>query len=188
MTDRPAPAVELRVFGQPAPQGSKRAVRMGAKVTMIEASKRVAPWRQDVSAAAQAFVQEREQTAIRVAEHESKVMAAGGPIIPAEKSAALAYAWEPLDGPLVASMVFTLPKPASAPKRRQTWPQSAPDLSKLLRSTEDALTTAGIWRDDARVVDYRRVAKVFPAEDDDALRSPGALIRIWTMAAWRGGT
>ena len=90
--------------------------------------------------------------------------------------------WVPLDGPLVAEMVFTLRKPASAPKRRRTWPDRTPDLSKLLRSTEDALTSAGAWRDDARVVEYRRLAKVYPGEDRDALSAPGAVIRVWRMA------
>lgn len=89
--------------------------------------------------------------------------------------------WVPLDGPLLVEMVFTMRKPASAPKRRRTWPQSAPDLSKLLRSTEDALTSAGVWRDDSRVVEYKRAAKVFPGEDRDALSAPGAVIRVWAL-------
>jgi Holliday junction resolvase RusA-like endonuclease len=84
----------------------------------------------------------------------------------------------PLDGPLVVSMVFTMPKPASAPKRRRTWPDRMPDLSKLLRSTEDALTDAGLWVDDARVVEYGRLAKVYPGEDPEALSSPGVRIRV----------
>ncbi len=84
-----------------------------------------------------------------------------------------------LDGPLVCSMVFTLPKPASAPKRRQTWPDRKPDLSKLIRSTEDAISDAGLWADDARVVEFGRVAKVYPGEDVDALPVPGVRVRIW---------
>jgi crossover junction endodeoxyribonuclease RusA len=88
----------------------------------------------------------------------------------------------PLDGPLVVSMVFTVPKPASAPKRRRTWPDRKPDLSKLVRSTEDAISDAGLWADDARVVEYRRLAKVFPGEDHDALPVPGVRVRIWAMA------
>jgi Holliday junction resolvase RusA-like endonuclease len=75
-------------------------------------------------------------------------------------------------------MVFTLPKPKSAPKRRRSWPNRTPDVSKLARSTEDALTTAGIWADDARVVEYTRLAKVFPREDPDALESSGVVIEI----------
>lgn len=87
----------------------------------------------------------------------------------------------PLDGPLTVRMVFTMPKPASAPKRRRSWPNKKPDVSKLARSTEDALTTAGIWTDDARVVQYERLAKVFPGEDPEALESSGVMIEIRTI-------
>lgn len=84
----------------------------------------------------------------------------------------------PIDGPVVVRMVFTLPKPKSAPKTRRTYPMRTPDLSKLVRSTEDALTDAGVWSDDARVIEYSRAAKVFPGEDVDALDSPGVVIEI----------
>lgn len=84
----------------------------------------------------------------------------------------------PIDGPVVVRMVFTLPKPLSAPKRKRTYPDKKPDLSKLVRSTEDALTEAGIWRDDARVIGYQRLAKVFPNEDPEALDSPGVKITV----------
>lgn len=97
----------------------------------------------------------------------------------AAEAAREAYAGiAPLDGPLVVTMVFTLPKPASAPKRRTTWPDKKPDLSKLARSTEDAISDAGLWADDSRVVEYERLAKVFPGEDPDALPVPGVLVRI----------
>jgi crossover junction endodeoxyribonuclease RusA len=82
-----------------------------------------------------------------------------------------------LDGPIRVRMVFTVYKPASRPKRRRTWPTSMPDLSKLCRAAEDALTAAGVWRDDSRVVEYTRLAKVYPDEDPDALPVPG--VRIW---------
>jgi Holliday junction resolvase RusA-like endonuclease len=84
----------------------------------------------------------------------------------------------PFDCPVVVTMVFTMPKPASAPKRTKTWPMRTPDLSKLIRATEDALTDAGVWADDARVVEYERAAKVFPLEDPDALDSPGVVIYV----------
>jgi Holliday junction resolvase RusA-like endonuclease len=136
--------ITIIVHGMPGPQGSKRHVGKGV---MIESSKKVKPWRQDVVAAA----------------------------VEAHKGA------EALDGPLLVSMVFTLPKPKSAPKRRRTWADKKPDLSKLARSTEDALTTAGVIRDDARIVEYERLAKVFPGEDPDALSSPGVRITIRPM-------
>ena len=62
--------------------------------------------------------------------------------------------------------------------RRRTHPCRTPDLSKLARSTEDALTTAGLWRDDARVVEYTRLAKVYPGEDPESLSSPGVRIVV----------
>jgi crossover junction endodeoxyribonuclease RusA len=78
-------------------------------------------------------------------------------------------------------MIFTLPKPKSAPKRRRTWPDKKPDLSKLVRSTEDSLTEVAAWEDDARVVRCLAL-KVFPGEHPDALGVPGAVIRIREFA------
>src|SRR5690348_624943 len=101
------------------------------------------------------------------------------------KAAALAAraGAEPIDGPITVRMVFTVPKPSSAPKRKRTWPCKKPDVSKLARSTEDALTDAGIWKDDARVVEYARLAKVFPGEDPESLEAPGVRITIMEMEA-----
>lgn len=87
----------------------------------------------------------------------------------------------PIDAPVVVRMTFTLPKPKSAPKRRRTYPMRTPDLSKLARSTEDALTDAGIWTDDARVIGYSKLWKTYPGEDVDALDSPGCVIEIWEV-------
>jgi crossover junction endodeoxyribonuclease RusA len=87
----------------------------------------------------------------------------------------------PLDEPLVIDMIFTVAKPAAAPKTRRTWPVARPDLLKYARATEDALTAAGVLKDDARVVEYGRLAKVYPREDGDALDSPGVTIRIWRI-------
>lgn len=85
----------------------------------------------------------------------------------------------PLDGPLICEMVFSLKRPKSAPKR-VVHPATKPDLSKLVRATEDALTDAGIWEDDARVVGFGNTRKVFArGVDPDALDVPGVVIRIW---------
>jgi crossover junction endodeoxyribonuclease RusA len=133
------------VYGEPAPQGSKKFVGMiKGHGMLVESSKKVKPWRQDVVAAA--------------------------------KEAMQGFAM--FDGPLSLKMVFTMQKPTGAPKRKRSWPQSRPDISKLCRSTEDALVTAGAIRDDSRIVEYIRLAKVFPGEDQDALSSPGVLIEI----------
>jgi len=89
---------------------------------------------------------------------------------------------EPIDAPIRVRMIFTMPKPASAPKTRRTYPAKMPDLSKLVRSTEDALTDAGIWRDDSRVVECL-ARKVYPNEDPEALNTPGVRIFIDLYAA-----
>lgn len=88
----------------------------------------------------------------------------------------------PLDEPLEMSMVFTVRKPASAPKGRRIWPATRPDVLKYARSTEDALKDAGLYKDDARIVRYRDLAKVYPGEGPGALRIPGAVIRVWRVA------
>lgn len=82
-------------------------------------------------------------------------------------------------GPVKVHFIFTLPKPKSSPKRRK-YPDKTPDLSKLIRSTEDALTQAGVWEDDARVVSCH-ASKVFPNSCVDALDVPGCVIRIESM-------
>lgn len=151
--------MKIVVRGIPGPQGSKKAVgrdRRGRAI-LVESSKKVAPWREAVSYATIA------------ARH-------GAP---------------PIDEPVYATMVFTVVRPRghyrtgknayllrdSAPVR----PGTTPDLSKLLRSTEDAITSGGGWRDDALVVEYLRLAKVYANEDEDALDSPGVVIEIWPM-------
>lgn len=69
-----------------------------------------------------------------------------------EAVASLPEGWEALDGPLELRVVFHLKRPKAAPKTIDIPATKYPDASKLVRSTEDALTTAGVWADDARVV------------------------------------
>lgn len=77
-------------------------------------------------------------------------------------------------------VTFTLPKPLAAPKKKRIYPSKQPDLSKLVRSTEDALTIAGVYEDDARIIDTIS-GKRYPGEGQDALESPGAIIRIHSV-------
>src|SRR6185436_10936185 len=48
----------------------------------------------------------------------------------------------PYDGPLIGRMVFTFARPASVSRKKRPYMSVAPDLSKLIRSTEDALQAA----------------------------------------------
>lgn len=105
----------------------------------------------------------------------------------------------PLTGPLVASVTYTLYKPTSAPKRKPSWPMGKKnDLDKLLRSTFDSLTAAGVWGDDGQVVELTRLAKYYTVSQpgmplplagaahmfaiagtrSDLLATPGAVIRV----------
>ncbi len=144
-TPAPAPpgagagALRIRVFGTPAPQGSKHAFAARGKggvptgrIGVIESGHdRVKSWRADVVNAA-----------------FGAMAAAGQP--PAA-----------LSGPVSLSVSFYLRRPkdhfgrgANSAVLRPAAPRvpgAAPDLSKLIRSTEDALTSAGVWGDDGQV-------------------------------------
>lgn len=68
-------------------------------------------------------------------------------------------------GPLSVRLVFALPRPASAPKTRRVWPSGkVGDVDKLARTVLDALSDAGVWLDDAQVVDLH-VVKDYPGPD-----------------------
>lgn len=97
----------------------------------------------------------------------------------AKLQASLQWRGRPALGvPLVAVMTFTLPKPTSAPKTRRTWPSKKPDVSKLARALEDSLTDAGVWIDDALVVDLI-ACKRYPNEGLRALAQPGVVVEIY---------
>jgi len=146
--------MQITVHGNPAPQGSKRFVghAKNGRGLMIESSKAVRPWREAVKWAALEALEPHE---LSIGRH------CNGALV----------------GAVRVEMIFTVPKPKSAPKRRQTLPDRKPDLSKLIRSTEDALTDAGVWEDDARVISCT-AHKVYPGEGVDSLPVPGAIIRI----------
>lgn len=97
----------------------------------------------------------------------------------AVRAAALDQDVRGLDGPLAAHVTLTLPKPASAPKTRRTWPlgRNAGDVDKHLRSIFDALVDAGLIVDDSRIV-AATVVKTYPGDELDALPQPGAVITI----------
>jgi crossover junction endodeoxyribonuclease RusA len=152
--------IRIVAYGIPGPQGSKsfKGMRRG-KPVLVESSKKVKPWREAVEDAARVVLYSLTREQRRAF---------------------------PLDEPLAGRFIFTLPKPASAPKRIRTWPMKYPDTSKLLRSTEDALTKAGVWVDDARLVELDRLVKVYPNEDPEALDRPGVVIEIRRIADLTG--
>lgn len=101
-------------------------------------------------------------------------------------------AGRPLGGPIALSVIFTLQRPSThfrsarlrdvlkpdAPR----YPDGDPDTDKLARAVGDALTGV-VWRDDAQLVEYRRLAKFWAGEDPDGegLKVPGVRIAVWRM-------
>jgi len=88
---------------------------------------------------------------------------------------AWSYQKPPIDGPVLLTLEFVLPRPLSTPKRRTPPATKKPDTSKLIRAVEDALTDAGVWRDDSLVVDLHATKRI--AEIGEA---PGCRITIHT--------
>lgn len=122
------------VHGRPQPAGSKRIVpaggKKGGRPIVVDDAKRSRPWKQDVAAAARDALGDREL----------------------------------VTGPVALELTFYVARPKghygarglkpSAP----AWPTVRPDVLKLTRAVEDALT-GQVWRDDAQVVDERLLKK-----------------------------
>lgn len=130
-------SLSFTVLGTAAPQGSFKAIvsKSTGRAFLKQSSARTMPWRQEVAGAA--------ERARRSSSEE----------------------W-PTNGPVELRATFYLPRPAghlgkkgvrpSAPK----YPATKPDLSKLVRAIEDALTGI-VYVDDARIVRhviYKRYA------------------------------
>lgn len=88
-----------------------------------------------------------------------------------------------LEGPVSVEVVFTFDPPKSAPKSRRCWPitRSSGDVDKLVRAVFDALTDAGVWRDDSQVV--RLAAEKAHVGDDGALHIPGAVATVRAVSS-----
>lgn len=140
--------IRFRVYGTPAPQGSKRHVGNGV---MVESSKRVKPWRQDVKEAALNAIEYLLPLDGPLDIHVTFLLKRPASHFRTGKNAHLLRDAAPL------------------------WPAKKPDIDKLLRSTLDALGEAGLWRDDAQVV---RVVAVKDYADSEP---PGARIQVAPM-------
>jgi hypothetical protein len=157
------PAFAFIARGNPAPQGSKKPKglyrsKAGNLVSrMVESAEGLDQWRGDI---VQAATNALPPGWIRLAENNR-------------------------DG-LVLDVVFSMEAPSALPKRTRSWCGTQPDLDKLARAVGDALGTAGVYKDDARIIAYRRLEKLYVScADPDALPHPGAVIRVWSL---RGST
>jgi Holliday junction resolvase RusA-like endonuclease len=141
----------IRVFGVPASAGSKTPVMTARGPRVLDGGSKAArehrkTWRSDVVDAARTAIGQQ-------------------------------YQWQPFAGPVHLDLSLFVPRPKSTPRQRRDGtvpkPITRPDATKLLRSTEDALTVAGVWGDDSQVTRLT-VTKTYA----DADHLPGALIFI----------
>lgn len=96
-------------------------------------------------------------------------------VLAAVSAKANEYDFDPFDGPVRLSVTFFIERPKTTKWKR--YPAGTPDLSKLLRGVEDALTTANVWVDDALVVEAN-VRKVWAGVDTGSFPSPGCRIAV----------
>lgn len=143
--------INLRILGTPRPQGSLRLFRSKNGHEVARYADATYVWRGVVTAAVRAEFGE----------------------------------CAPITGAVRLEAVFELPRPrghygtgrnaealrSSAP----CWPTGAPDLDKLLRLIDDAVSDAGcVWLDDAQVVEIRARKKYAAVE-------PSCTIRIFPV-------
>lgn len=114
--------LEFAVLGEARPGGSKRAfVVRGRAVVTDDAGKTGKAWRRDVQLAA--------LEAMRAAGLEGQLLA----------------------GPLAVRITFYRRRPSRPKPGARDYPITRPDVLKLARAVEDALTGV-VWADDAQVV------------------------------------
>jgi len=151
----PNPAIEIAVYGDPQPQGSKRFVgfkgRPGRGV-IIEANPKTKPWRGNV------------------ADEARKVMGDRPPLTGPIRCDVSFWVRRPVghfrrDGRLLPS----------AP----AWPAVRPDRGKLLRAVEDALSGI-VWRDDAQCVAGEPIKRYATSRPNG--HGPGVDIRVEELA------
>jgi Holliday junction resolvase RusA-like endonuclease len=109
--------MKIRIYGEPAPQGSKTAIVRNGRAIMFEANKRLPEWRETVLMGA---------TIARAEQGGSTIL-----------------------GPVSVTMTFHMPRPKSVSRR---YPNSAPDLDKLVRAVGDALQESEVLANDGQIV------------------------------------
>lgn len=135
--------MRIVVYGKAIQQGSKRAIpgRGGGRPMIVEDSKHTRPWRAVVKDAARQEVGED---------------------------------WQPLLGPITVDIMIHTGRPkwhyrtgAHAHELKPNaphWVPVKPDIDKLGRLILDALTDAGVWRDDCQIASLT-VAKVYVSHE-----------------------
>ena len=109
--------MKIRIYGNPAPQGSKTAIVRNGRAIMFESSKKLPEWRETVLMGA--TIARAEQGGLTIL------------------------------GPVTVMMTFHMPRPKSTSRK---YPNSAPDLDKLIRAVGDALQESEVLANDGQIV------------------------------------
>lgn len=148
--------INFATYYKPAPQGSKtatgqtRATKSGGRTPVLrESSAGVKPFREAIGWNAKMAIRK----------------------LPAAERKQF-----PLEGPLVARMVFTVTRRTRG-KNFADAPSVMPDVSKYVRAAEDAVKNI-IWTDDGRVVGYDLVWKTYPGRHPEALDKAGLVMAV----------
>ena len=149
--------IKLYVVGLPAPQGSKRIVgHHGGRARLVESSKKVRPWRQDVKYAA-------------LSQYK-------GPIIEGAVAIDIGFHF-----PRPKSHYGTGKNATKLKNSSPYWvsSRSCGDIDKLLRSTFDALSAssggANLLKDDSQIAEVS--SRKYYTDD----RTSGAVITVKTL-------
>ena len=63
-------------------------------------------------------------------------------------------------GAVAVDLEFIMPRPVSTPKTRTPPAIKKPDIDKLERAVLDAITSAGVWKDDSQVTTSRKTKRL----------------------------
>ena len=140
------PDLEFDVAGRPAPQGSKRFIGHSPK----QGGRFI-----EASKYLAPWRKEITSTAVAIIQDER---------------------WETVHEPVQLEVTFFLERPATISQAKRPWPIKPPDLDKLVRGVADALTDAGVWDDDAQVV------QLIACKCYADTREPGAHIKVTLMS------
>ena len=146
----PRPLV-ITVYGTPAGQGAVSFVGKGRAIHTNE--KRLKPWRNAVSAAAQAIA--GTHACVSPPKPKRQPGEPPTPPLPCSACGTLPSLHGLLDGPVGVELTVSVEQSAAAAKRRDAWPanRTSSDIDHHARAILDALTHASVWRDDAQVVE-----------------------------------
>lgn len=90
-------------------------------------------------------------------------------VVEAARQAIAETNFETIDGPCILEAHFFLERPKTV---KRTHPHTMPDLDKLLRAIGDALTIAGAFADDSRII------QIMATKNYSDLNEPGVMIKL----------